>query len=138
MFDNFEHVLEAAPEVAELLSNCPDLRVLATSRAPLRVRYEHEYPISPLAMPDQDRTPEANEVSRAPAARLFVERAGEASPGFSLTPTNAAAEALLEEAAVPLYAWTDREMQQKATDAVAAPTRRVPASRGAWVCRLRP
>ena len=72
---------------------CPDLRVLATSRAPLRVRDEREYPISPLAVPDPDRTPEANEVSRAPAARLFVERASEASPGFSLTPTNAAAVA---------------------------------------------
>jgi predicted ATPase/transcriptional regulator with XRE-family HTH domain len=93
VLDNFEHVLEAAPEVADLLSNCPDLRVLATSRAPLRVRDEREYPISPLAMPDPDRTPEANEVSRAPAARLFVERASEASPGFSLTPTNAAAVA---------------------------------------------
>jgi predicted ATPase len=93
VLDNFEHVLEAAPEVVELLGSCPDLSLLVTSRTHLRVRGEREYPISPLAMPDPDRTPEAEEVARTPAARLFVERAGDAYPGFGLTRTNAAAVA---------------------------------------------
>jgi tetratricopeptide (TPR) repeat protein len=95
VLDNFEHVLQAAPEVVELLGSCPDLSVLATSRAPLRVRGELEYAISPLAMPDPNRTPEADEVSRAPASRLLVERAGDASPGFRISRANAAAVAAI-------------------------------------------
>lgn len=95
VLDNFEHVVEAAPEVIYLLRSCPDLSVLVSSRTPLRVKGEHEYPISPLAMSDPDRMPEAEEVARTPAARLFVARAGEASPGFGLTRANAAAVAAI-------------------------------------------
>ena len=95
VLDNFEHVMQAAPEVVGLLASCPDLSVLVTSRAPLRVRDEHEYTISPLAMPDPNRTPEAKEVARAPAARLFVERARDASPDFGITQSNAAAVAAI-------------------------------------------
>ena len=69
--------------------------MLVSSRTPLRVKGEHEYPISPLAMSDPDRMPEAEEVARTPAARLFVARAGEASPGFGLTRANAAAVAAI-------------------------------------------
>jgi predicted ATPase/class 3 adenylate cyclase len=48
-FDNFEHLLEAASEVAQLLANCPNLRVLVTSRAPLRLSAEQEYPVPPFS-----------------------------------------------------------------------------------------
>jgi len=51
VLDNFEHLLEAATEIADLIEACPGLVVLATSRAPLRIRSEHEYPVSPLALP---------------------------------------------------------------------------------------
>jgi len=51
VLDNLEHLLSAAPEVADLIEVCPDLRVLATSRAPLRVRGEQEYPVEPLSLP---------------------------------------------------------------------------------------
>ena len=88
VLDNFEHVAEAAPEVVGLLGSCPNLCVLATSRAPLRVRGEREYPVSPLAVPDHSRTPEAEEVARTPAAKLFVERTQNVSPAFELTQAN--------------------------------------------------
>ena len=95
VLDNFEHVAEAAPEVVDLLGSCPNLSVLVTSRAPLRVRGEREYPVSPLALPDPARMPEAEEVARTPAAGLFIERAEEASPAFELTQANAAAVAAI-------------------------------------------
>ena len=95
VLDNFEHVAEAAPEVVDLLGSCPGLSVLATSRAPLRVRGEREYPVSPLAVPDPNRASEAEEVAETPAAKLFVERAEAASPSFRLTRANAAAVAAI-------------------------------------------
>jgi predicted ATPase/DNA-binding XRE family transcriptional regulator len=95
VLDNFEHVTEAAPEVVELLTFCPKLSVLVTSRAPLRVRGEHEYSVSSLAVPDPTRLPEAQQVADTPAAELFIERAHEASPSFELTQANAAAVAAI-------------------------------------------
>ncbi|HEX2739681.1 MAG TPA: helix-turn-helix domain-containing protein [Rubrobacter sp.] len=95
VLDNFEHVAEAAPEVVDLLGSCPNLSVLVTSRAPLRVRGEREYSVSSLAVPDPTRLPEADEVARTPAAELFVERAEEASPSFELTEANAASVAAI-------------------------------------------
>jgi predicted ATPase len=68
VLDNFEHLLEAAPVVAELLQSCAGLRVLATSRRPLRVAAEHEYRVEPL-LPDA-------------AAELFLTRAREVNPRF--------------------------------------------------------
>jgi predicted ATPase/class 3 adenylate cyclase len=61
LLDNLEHLLAAAPELAELLATCADLRLLVTSRAPLRIAGEHELPLDPL--PDRE------------ARTLFVERA---------------------------------------------------------------
>ncbi|QIN82257.1 helix-turn-helix domain-containing protein [Rubrobacter tropicus] len=95
VLDNFEHVLEAAPEVAGLIEACPDLTVLATSRAPLRVRGEQEYPVSPLGVPDPSHVPDLEDVGGSPAARLFVERARTASPAFELTRHNAASVAAI-------------------------------------------
>jgi predicted ATPase/DNA-binding XRE family transcriptional regulator len=95
LLDNFEHVVGAAPEVADMLGSCPGLRVLATSRASLRVRGEREYPVSPLAVPDPTRSPGAEEVGATPAVELFVGRAKAASPSFGLTKANAAAVAAI-------------------------------------------
>lgn len=76
--DNFEHVLDAAPDVARLLVAAPDLRIVATSRAPLRVAGEHEYPVATLGRPSSiDR---ARPLSAA--AELFVERARAVAPGW--------------------------------------------------------
>ncbi|MDQ4043485.1 MAG: tetratricopeptide repeat protein [Actinomycetota bacterium] len=95
VLDNFEHVLEIVPEVIALIEVCPNLTVMATSRAPLRVRGEQEYPVGPLGVPDPTRTPLVEEVSGAPAVELFVERARAASPSFELTEANAAAVAAI-------------------------------------------
>jgi predicted ATPase/DNA-binding XRE family transcriptional regulator len=91
--DNFEHLLEAAPEVSWLIESCPTLTVLVTSRAPLRVGGEQEYPVPPLELPASTRDPGVEEVLGSPSGRLFVERARAASPGFSLSRQNAAAVA---------------------------------------------
>jgi predicted ATPase len=89
VLDNFEHLLEAAAEVVHLIEACPALVVLATSRAPLRVRSEQEYPVPPLALPPSSRNPTEEEVLRTPSGRLFVERAQAASPSFEVTTENA-------------------------------------------------
>lgn len=95
VLDNFEHVLEAAPEIAALIEACRNLCVLATSRAPLRVRGEQEHPVPPLEVPDPSHVPDLEDVGGAPAVRLFVERARTASPAFELTRQNAASVAAI-------------------------------------------
>ena len=95
VLDNVEHVLAAVPAVAELLAACPGLTVLATSRAPLHLRGEQEYPVEPLGLPDLARVPTPAEAATAAAVRLFVERAREVAPAFELTRGNAAAVAAI-------------------------------------------
>ena len=99
VLDNFEHVVEAAPVVAELLAACPRLAVLATSRVPLHIYGEHEYAVSPLALPTLPGAADARAPVLPPldmladyeAIRLFVARVRAVQPGFALTPANAAA-----------------------------------------------
>ena len=95
VLDNFEHVLRAAPQVAQLIEACPRLSVLATSRAPLRVRGEQEYPVPPLALPVSTIAPSAEELVGSASGRLFAERARESSPAFELTPHNSGAVAAI-------------------------------------------
>ena len=95
VLDNFEQLLGAAVEVAGLISSGPGLVVLATSRSPLRVRGEQEYPVPPLLLPSSTRNPTEEEVFGTPSGRLFVERARAASPSFELTPQNAPAVATI-------------------------------------------
>ena len=89
VLDNCEHVLDAAPALAELLSSTASLRMLTTSREPLRVRGEREYLVGPLGM-QGDVTPGSTEVdpARAPAVQLFVERVRDVEPSFQLTPAS--------------------------------------------------
>ena len=83
MLDNFEQVLPAATLVGELLAAVPGLKFVATSRAPLRVRGEREYPVPPLAVPELGRG-----AAELGGRALFVERAQEAKPSFELTDDN--------------------------------------------------
>jgi predicted ATPase/class 3 adenylate cyclase len=91
--DNFEQILEAAPVVTELLSTAPNLKVLATSRIPLRLYGEHEYSVPPLALPDPERLPSVERLTHYEAVRLFVERAQAVKADFSVTNENAPAVA---------------------------------------------
>ena len=85
--DNFEQILDAAPLLADLLTSAPSLRLLVTSRVPLRVRGEREYPLGPLPLTSGD-VPLQDQSEGGPAVRLFVERARDVHMGFRLTPEN--------------------------------------------------
>ena len=94
VLDNFEHVLSAATRIAELLTTCPHLRVLVTSREPLNLRLEHRMLLQGLAVPTLDRpTPET--VTRAASGALFLERAKLVQPDFTPSPEDARALAEL-------------------------------------------
>ena len=85
VLDNFEHVLPAAEFVNQLLLTCPRLTVLATSRAPLRLRAEHLFDVSPLPLPKDTQRLTVDEALSYPAVALFVQSAQAGSPQFSLT-----------------------------------------------------
>lgn len=84
LLDNFEQVLDAAPFVIELLAGCPEMTALVTSRALLRVRGEHEFPVMPLRTPAHEEALEPGALASSPAVQLFVERAEEIDPRFAL------------------------------------------------------
>ena len=91
VLDNFEQILEAAELVGELAASCPELAVMVTSRAPLRLRGERELPVSPLPLPDPTGSPA--ELMASPGVRLFEERARDVSPDFRITEGNVRAVA---------------------------------------------
>jgi predicted ATPase/transcriptional regulator with XRE-family HTH domain len=95
VLDNFEQVADAAAGVAALLTTAPGLTVLVTSRVALRVQGAHEFPVPPLALPTAAATPVVETVAASEAVRLFVERAREARPDFTLTTENASAVAAI-------------------------------------------
>ena len=95
VLDNLEQVLDAAPLVADLLSTVATLRLLATSRAPLRVRGEREYAVGPLALAADPTGMSPADLARLPAVRLFVERVRDIQPDFRLTPANGATVAAI-------------------------------------------
>jgi predicted ATPase/DNA-binding CsgD family transcriptional regulator/DNA-binding transcriptional regulator YiaG len=84
VLDNFEHVMEAAPPLVELLATCPFLKLLVTSREILRVRGERECVVQPLTLPDTDASPAREAILRSGAVALFVERAREIIPDVAL------------------------------------------------------
>ena len=89
LLDNFEHLIPAAPTVAELLAMTPHLKILVTSRAALHVYGEHEFPAPPLRLPDARSAPSLDVLSQYSAIALFVQRAVAAKPGFELNLENA-------------------------------------------------
>src|SRR5215210_1122959 len=91
--DTFQQVVDAAPLVGELLSGCPGLKVLLTSRISLRIYGEHEYAVRPLELPDPGHLPPIETLRQYEAIKLFTERAHAANAHFSLTKENAPAVA---------------------------------------------
>ncbi len=91
LLDNFEHLLEAVPVVADLLGACPGLTVLATSRAPLHLTGEYQFPVPPLPLPEAGTSSApAGFPARSAAVELFCQRARAVAPAFELTAENAA------------------------------------------------
>jgi predicted ATPase/class 3 adenylate cyclase len=89
VLDNFEHVLASAAQVADLLSACPRLKALVTSREALHLRGEHQLPVPPLSLPDRARGESVGQLTRYEGIRLFVERAQAANFEFAISDRNA-------------------------------------------------
>src|SRR5215213_10227498 len=90
VLDNFEHLPTAAPLVGKLMGGCPQLTLLVTSRAPLRLGGERQFPVPPLPLPDTAPQSPADSVELSPAVELFRQRAQAVLPTFELSATNAA------------------------------------------------
>jgi predicted ATPase/transcriptional regulator with XRE-family HTH domain len=88
VLDNFEHVIDVAPLVADLLTSVAVLRMLITSRAPLHLRGEREYAVGPLALAANGDATSPADLARSPAVQLFVERVRDVQPDFRLTSAN--------------------------------------------------
>jgi predicted ATPase/DNA-binding CsgD family transcriptional regulator len=90
VLDNMEHLPASAREVSQLLDHLPQLKVLVTSRVPLRITGEHEFPVAPLFVPPQGAfRGRAAEIADSAAIELFVQRATAVQPSFALTDENA-------------------------------------------------
>src|SRR6266699_6871205 len=89
LLDNFEQVLAAAPQLSDLLTGCPHLKMLVTSRAVLHVRGEREFPVPPLALPDLKHPSNSESVAQYAAVSLFLDRARAVRPNFQMTTANA-------------------------------------------------
>jgi predicted ATPase/class 3 adenylate cyclase len=86
ILDNFEHLLEGASIVSMLLDAAPRLKVVTTSRIPLRISGEREFPVPSLDVPDANVP--FGEVGLAPSVRLFASRAAAVRPDFELNQAN--------------------------------------------------
>jgi len=84
LLDNFEHLLDAAPAIGELLDAAPDLKVVITSRSPLGISGEQEYPVPPLRVPPPDAGLDADQLRSSDAVALFVARARATVPNFEM------------------------------------------------------
>jgi predicted ATPase/class 3 adenylate cyclase len=93
LLDNVEQVVEAAPSLAGLLADAPGLRLLVTSREPLRVSGEREFPVEPLPVPQANASVDVARLSEFDAVALFIERALAVRPEFAVTNENAPAVA---------------------------------------------
>jgi predicted ATPase len=91
VLDNFEQVVAAAPLLPGLLTACPRVKVLVTSREVLRVSGEHDVLLSPLCAPEPANGAPSDRAVEAPATRLFVERVRSLDPAFAPTAADAAA-----------------------------------------------
>lgn len=127
VLDNCEHVVDAAAGLAgRLLADCPRVRILATSREPLRTGGETLWVVSPLPVPPTPE-PDISEISRYPAIQLLRDRAAAVLPSFELNEANAAAIAgvcrvldgmplAIELAAVWLRTLTPAQLAERLAD----------------------
>ena len=96
IMDNCEHLVEASARITDkLLHNAPKLKIIATSRVSLNLEGEMTYPLQPLALPDSDRLLPLPALTQYEAVRLFIDRAVNIRPTFSVTNANAPSVALI-------------------------------------------
>lgn len=90
VLDNFEQVVKAAPDLAELLAACPHLKILVTSRAALHLQGEYEFVVPPLCLPGREQIDrlESTALAQYPAIALFLQRARAIKSNLALTQTN--------------------------------------------------
>jgi predicted ATPase/class 3 adenylate cyclase/DNA-binding CsgD family transcriptional regulator len=93
LLDNFEQVVSAAVQVADLLATCRQLKVIVTSRVVLHVQAEQEFFVPSLSLPDPNHVPDLAALSQYEAVALFIRRAQSARPDFQVTNANAPAVA---------------------------------------------
>jgi predicted ATPase/class 3 adenylate cyclase/DNA-binding CsgD family transcriptional regulator len=93
LLDNFEQVVSAAVQVADLLANCPQLKVIVTSRVVLHVQAEQEFFVPSLSLPDPNHLPDLVALSQYESVALFIRRAQSVKPDFQVTNANAPAVA---------------------------------------------
>ncbi|MGD2049174.1 MAG: adenylate/guanylate cyclase domain-containing protein [Chloroflexota bacterium] len=90
VLDNFEHILEAAPAVGELLVAGPKVNILVTSREMLHISGEQVFPVPPLGLPESGAQISPQQLASYEAIQLFSSRARATNPAFRITPENAA------------------------------------------------
>jgi predicted ATPase/DNA-binding CsgD family transcriptional regulator len=95
VLDNCEQVLALGPLLGEFLAACPQVKLLVTSRIPLHIRWEQQYPVPPLTVPEPARQATPASVAASPAVALFLARLRAVRPGFALDEENAEAIAEL-------------------------------------------
>jgi predicted ATPase/DNA-binding CsgD family transcriptional regulator/Tfp pilus assembly protein PilF len=91
LLDNFEQVVTAAPYLLDMLTVCPHLKILVTSRMPLHLHGEQQFPVFPLELPDLKELPEVDNLAQYAAVALFLQCAQAVKPAFHLTSANARA-----------------------------------------------
>jgi DNA-binding SARP family transcriptional activator len=120
LFDNFEHLLTSAPSVAEISANATGVKLLVTSRAPLRLSAECVYPVSPLATPTGDE--DVERLLQCESVALFEARAQAARPDFAVTSANA------ERLRTSAERWTGCHWQSSLPPHASAPCPRLPCA----------
>jgi predicted ATPase/DNA-binding CsgD family transcriptional regulator len=91
VLDNFEHVVQTAPLLEDLLLACASLKILVTSRDVLHLRAERQFPVAPFPLPELSQYANIEDLPQNPAVALFLERAHAIMPTFQITPVNARA-----------------------------------------------
>jgi predicted ATPase/DNA-binding CsgD family transcriptional regulator len=94
LIDNFEHVIDSAPIIPQLLASAPRVKILATSREALRVSGEQEYVVPALTLPSTEGS-SLEDIQQSEAVSLFVQRVRMVLPDFQLTDDNASSIALI-------------------------------------------
>jgi non-specific serine/threonine protein kinase len=93
VFDNFDHLVTAGTDIADLLTRCPEVCALVTSREALRLRWERLVFVPPLGLPTGQGEGSMKDIARSSAVMLFVDRARDLNPAFRLTSDNVSAVA---------------------------------------------